>query len=202
MDVCYNLKRNGKVIGNMYLEGVGFSNVLDRVYNMINSYNKLLSKATLEDDLFAVRFFEMESESGKNTISVKPEIYKSAREFIEKASPSFYITPESQNDNRIGLIGITERTMRINLNDDPHVIIINLDNCTISFGECLREYDIGNFTLNELEKYKNCTYDFDELPFNELEDAIKFAEENPCGWIPKNNLEVVIIPISLIITDF
>lgn len=197
MNVCYNLRRNGKLIGNMYCEGVKFKDTLDRVYSMINSYNRLLSRSVLEYDLFAVRFFEKESDNGKSNTSIKPEIYKTAREFIEDVAPMFYMTPISQCNDRMGLIGITEGTMRINLNDNPYIITIDLDNCTISFGECLREYDIGNFTFNELEKYKNCTYNFDKLPFNELEDAREFVKENQCGWIPKYNLEVVVIPVAI-----
>lgn len=178
-----------KVIGSLSLPICSFSYAIQEAIDMINNFNKSLSNSPLAGGPFAIKFFEKDV--------AKPVIMEASREYLKRSFPGFVLRHEGDCDERWGKIAVINKDMEEQIWEADQIVTINFDMHWVSFmhtyakrGKVAWEMESGHhaYELNV------CSYDFNCLPFNELDEAHTFVLENQSGWIKEGDSSHVYVP--------
>lgn len=202
-----SLMKNDSSIGTMvYKFNPYFFDAFSRAKELIDSYNRNLVGVCTVDELFAARFFDKDTLKGTNGTAARPMYLKNTLDCIKEITNKFeYVFDEkSCRHETYGIVAI-EFSDRLNINDhiaykDAAVYVnIDLDHKLVSFGNIFTIYEKHDYvemcgrdpyTLNK------SPYNYEYLPFNQIEEACDFIFKNTDGFIDNYDENYIYVPYN------
>lgn len=200
--ILITIKKDNLEIANcLYETEKSFHRALKLVKDIIFNYNKYLAGASMTTFALAIRMFQQENKDGELK-DIKPLILDNSLKAMQLVYPDFRIyTLDCAIDKRYGRIAIDTDDMEENLNSSLMQVSIDIEEKIIKFKGVYslvdKIYWEKIFNHKSLSTLSMCEYDFDNLSFNEIEDAYNFVKNNFDGWLLKGFAyeEKVILPI-------
>lgn len=196
-NIVYNIRKNGRIIGNMHKEQGYLSLAIVDVIDILDNYNANLVNSKMNGSLLAVRMFEHENEKGNKSFSLKPAIYKDSRNSIADFHPTFRLTSNDRTRMELGNIATIQNDILRNMDLAECGVEIDLDTCSVSFIDlCFRYgYKIWEDKFKKKKSDLNFTsYNLSNVAFNELSDLYDFVKENIYGWLDESMPNMVYVP--------
>lgn len=197
-----DIKKDGRTLGNCYYHWEGFTlSALNRAKSIIDNYNKYLTKVD-DNMLLLIRLFQEQNIDAKDRLKVAC-IEKNSKELLKKNYPSLDICGNSEEDETIGRIAVSEADMQNNLDNGEGFLTIDFDNNTIILDKLFSYWDIDEYC--EVNGCKEEDLDIDICPrelnlgnlkFNQIEDATTFVSQNSWGWYDYFRDDIIVTVIE------
>lgn len=195
--VLIQIKKAGDIIGGVMFNSGNITSVIGEIIHMLENYNANLASAVIEDELLAIRFFEMENKDCSKGMDYMPSLSEETKDYLQMYYPGFVIADKGvDRDLGWGTISIIGDEIREMFDKAGAVAVINFDDYQVQFANFIRrrprvawEEDEGR-SISELPE---SIYNFYSLPFNELDEACDFIIQNSGGWYCEDS-DVVEIP--------
>lgn len=200
-----SLMKNCDSIGKIvYKFDSYFTDAFSRTRDLIDNYNRNLAGVSTVDELLAARFFDKDTLKGTKGTTARPMFMKGSLECVEEITKKFGYTfdKKSCRNDTHGVVAI-EYGDRFNMKEyfnfdgTEMYALIKLDDKMVSFGSLFKVYtrkDYVDMCRIDPDSLNVSPYNYEYLPFNQMEEACDFIFKNANGFIDNYDEDYIYVP--------